>query len=84
MVKVNNSFDGFNLPKDKGNEFSGLRASAADAYIRNLHFYRVGIELASLAAINYFLASREKVVIPALEFGALKNYFVQLAKTYQS
>ena len=57
MVRINNSFDGVTSSR------------VLDAYTRNLHDYRIAIEVSSLSIIDYLLSRNESpVVIPAPGF----------------
>lgn len=71
MVRINNSFDG------------STSSRVLDAYTRNLHDYRVAIEVSALSIINYLLSRNENpVVIPTIEFEYTRHYLSYLSHTY--
>ncbi|MCA9478160.1 MAG: hypothetical protein KC535_03370 [Nanoarchaeota archaeon] len=63
------------------NGFSGVNDPATDAYVRNLHDFRVGVELAVLPILNY-LISKPKFVLPSALFEKEREYLEFLAKRY--
>ncbi len=71
MVRINNSFDGVTSSR------------VLDAYTRNLHDYRVAIEVSSLSIINFLLSRNENpVVIPTTEFESTRHFLNHLSHTY--
>lgn len=71
MVRINNSFDGATTLK------------VMDGYIRNLHDYRVAIEVLSLSIIDFLLSRNENpVVIPTDEFENCRHFLNHLSHTY--
>lgn len=71
MVRINNSFDGFTSSK------------IADAYVRNLHDYRVSIEVSTLSVINFLLSRKENpIVIPTTEFESTRTFLNHLSNVY--
>lgn len=71
MVRINNSFDGVTSSR------------VLDAYTRNLHDYRVAIEVSSLSIINFLLSRNENpVVIPTTEFESTRRFLNHLSRTY--
>jgi len=71
MVRINNSFDGISSTK------------VVDAYIRNLHDYRVAIEVSSLSIVNFLLSRKENpIVIPTTEFESTRHFLDHLSLIY--
>jgi hypothetical protein len=71
MVRINNSFDGFTSNR------------ATDAYIRNLHDYRVAIEVSSLSIINFLLSRNENpIIIPTTQFESTRSFLNHLSHVY--
>lgn len=71
MVRLNNSFDGFTSTK------------VIDAYIRNLHDYRVVIEVSSLWIINFLLSRKENPsIIPTTQFESIRSFLEDLTRVY--
>ncbi len=71
MVRINNSFDGVTSSK------------VLDAYTRNIHDYRVAIEVSSLSIINFLLSRNENpIVIPTNEFESSRHFLNHLSHTY--
>lgn len=71
MVRINNSFDGATTSK------------VMDGYIRNLHDYRVVIEVSSLSVINFLLSIKENpVTVPTTEFETTRYFLNHLSKIY--
>jgi hypothetical protein len=71
MVRINNSFDGVTSSR------------VLDAYTRNLHDYRIAIEVSSLSIIDYLLSRNENpVVIPAPGFESTRHFLDHLSQTY--
>lgn len=71
MVRINNSFDGTTSLK------------VLDGYVRNLHDYRVAIEVSSLSVINFLLGRKENpIIVPTTEFETTRNFLSHLSKSY--
>jgi hypothetical protein len=64
--------------------FSGVNAPVADAYLRNLHEFRVNAEVALLPVINYLVAQTEdgRKRLPAQLLEHQKPYLEALARRY--